>query len=252
MERNTQHRFLAGRVAAFLHRDEIQTPLFFLEELLPEDASVYVLGGALRDLVIRECHGSGPATEDIDLFIANLADEFDLESRLTHGRCFPTELGGLRWLPEHTRYAFDLSRLQDFVIFKKYNIEPNLENLLAAVDFTFNAIVYDRRSAILHENRCVQAVCQRLLDFNSTKIYSREITAYRALWLRCKTGFILSEAVFEFLKANVDIRVLKFLKNLLWARLPRTRAKAVLDDYVRISGFKDYRRYRRGAAEALQ
>jgi hypothetical protein len=252
MERNAQHRFLAGRIAAFLHRDEIQTPLIFLQKLLPEETHVYVVGGALRDLVIRECHGSGPATEDIDLFVGNLADEFDLENEMMTERWLPTELGGLRWLPAQSRYAFDLSRLQDFVIFQKYKIEPSLENLLAAVDFTFNAIVYDQKLATLHENRCLQSVRQRLLDFNSTMFYNRETTAYRALLLRFKTGFILSESVFDFLKTNVDIRVLEFVKNLLFARLPVDRAKAVLDDYARISGFKDYRQYRRGAAEALQ
>ena len=154
--------------------------------------------------------------------------------------------------PEHTRFAFDLSRLQDFVIFQKYNLEPNLENLLAIVDFTFNAIVYDRKSAVLHENRCLQAIRRRLLDFNSKMFYTREVTAYRALLLRFKTGFVLSEAVFDFLKINVDMEVLKFLKNLLSARLPRDRAKAVLEDYVRISGFKDYRRYCRATAETSQ
>jgi hypothetical protein len=252
MKRNAQHRFFAGRIAAFLHREEIQTPLTFLEERLPDEAQVYVVGGALRDLVIRECHGSGPATEDIDLFIGNLADEFDLQSAMVAGQWLPTELGGLRWLPEQSRYAFDLSRLQDFVIFRKYKIEPNMENLLAGVDFTFNAIVYDHKSATLHENRCVQSIRQRLLDFNSTMFYNRETTAYRALLLRFKTGFILSEAVFDFLKTNVDIRVLEFAKNLLFSRLPVDRAKAVLEDHARISGFRDYRRYRREAAEALQ
>ncbi len=243
------HSTLTGRIAAFLNHAEIRTPLFFLEKLLPEDAEVYVVGGALRDLLIHKLHGRGPATEDIDLFIGNLADEFDLESRMLSERCLPTELGGIRWLPEHTRYAFDLCRLQDFVIFRKYAMQPNLKNLLTTVDFTFNAIIYDRKSATLHESCCVQAIRQRLLDFNSTMFYTREMIAYRALMLRSKTGFILSEAVFDFLKTNVDVEVLTFIKNLLCARQTRDRAKAVLSDYVRISRFKDYRAYSQGAEE---
>ncbi len=252
MNGNAHHRVFADRIAAFLDQDEIRIPLLHLEKRLPQDAQVYIVGGSLRDLVIRECHGSGPASEDIDLFIGNLADEFDLKSRMGSERCRPSELGGVRWLPDHSRYAFDLSRLQDFVVFRKFHLEPNLENLLAAVDFTFNAIVYDRKLATLHERRCVQAIVRRLLDFNSTMIYNRETTAYRALLLRFKTGFILSEAVFGFLKAHVDVEVLKFVKNLLFARFPRDRAKAVLDDYLRISGFKDYSRYRRDADEFRQ
>ena len=243
---------ITGRIAAFLDRQEIRTPLLSLEQMLPEEATVYVVGGALRDIVIRELHGSGPVTEDIDLFIGNLADGFDLEARMADQRCLLTELGGVRWQPENTRFAFDLSRLQDFVIFRKYHIEPSLENLLATMDFTFNAIVYDRTSATLHENRCVASIRRRLMDFTSTMFYTREVTAYRALLLRFKTGFILSEAVFEFLKANVDVEVLKFVKNLLYARLSRDGAKAVLDDYVRISGFKDYRAYCRNADESLR
>ena len=252
MEINCHQRILSGRIAAFLDRDEIRMPLLFLEERLPEDAQVYIVGGALRDFAIREFHGSGPATEDIDLFIGNLADDFDIESRVVSGQHLPTELGGIRWLPEHSRLAFDLSRLQDFVIFRKYKIEPTLENLLACVDFTFNAIVYDRKSATLHEKRCVHSIRKRLLDFNSTMFYNRETIAYRALWLRYKTGFILSDAAFEFLKTNIDVEVLKFVKNMLFARLSRDRAKAVLDDYVRISSFRDYGRYCREADESAQ
>ena len=252
MEITEHHRILAGRIVAFLDRDEIRTPLSLLEKMLPEDTKIYIVGGALRDLAIREFHGSAPDTEDIDLFIGNLADDFDLESRMMSGRCLPSELGGIRWLPEHTRFAFDLSRLQDFVIFGKYQIEPSLKNLLASVDFSFNAIVYDQTSAGLYENRCLHSIRKRLLDFNSTMFYNRKLTAYRALSLRFKTGFILSEAVFDFLKTNVDVHVLNFIKNLLSARLPRHRAKAVLNDYVRISGFSNYRQYYREAEESVQ
>ena len=249
MDFTTHHRILADRIAAFLDRDEIRTPLYFLEKLLPEDAVVYIVGGALRDLVIHEIHGSGPATEDIDVMIGNLAAPLDLQDRIGSGRCLPTGFGGIRWLPENTRYAFDLSRMQDFVIFRKYNIEPNRENLLATLDFTCNAIVYDRTAAALHESRCITAIRRRLLDFNSTLFYNRETIAYRALLLRFKTGFILSEDVFDFLKTNVDVQVLTFVKNLLNARVSRDRAKAVLNDYVWISGFRDYRRYRQEASE---
>ena len=252
MEITAHHSALARRIAAFLDRDEIRTPLLFLEKLLPDDAVLYIVGGALRDVIIRECHGSGPDTEDIDIFIGHLADQFDLVSRVASGRCLPTELGGVRWLPEHSRYAFDLSRLQDFVIFRKYNLKPNLENLLTTVDFTFNAIAYDRKSASLHESRCVQAIRRRILDFNSTMFYNRKTLAYRALLLRFKTGFILSEAVFDFLKSNVDVEVLTFVKNLLSIRLSRDRVKAVVNDYARISGFRDYCSYRQGAEEVLR
>ncbi len=138
------------------------------------------------------------------------------------------------------------------MIFKKYGIQPSLQNLLSAVDFTFNAIAYDRKSARLHQTCSLQAIAQRRLDFNSKWILSRKVIAYRVLLLRFKTGFILSEAVFDFLKTNVDVEVLTFVKNLLQTRLPPDTVKAVLDDYRRISGFKDYEQYRLGAMNAAQ
>ena len=247
-----QHSALAGRVSAFLNGDDIQAPLVFLEKLLPADAQIYIVGGALRDRAIHECHGSGPVTKDIDLFIGNLPDNYNLLSPMVSERCSPTDLGGIRWLPGDSRYAFDLSRLQDFVIFRKYHIEPSLKNLLASVDFTFNAIVYDRQSATLHETGCLQDIGRRILDFHTTMFYNRNTIAYRALLLRFKTGFILSEDVFEFLKSNVDVQVLTFVNNLLSVKLSADRAKTVLQDYVRISSFKDYRSYRLGADEAMR
>ena len=252
MQPGMHHKGLAGRITSFLDREEIRTPLLRLQQLLPENARIYIVGGALRDQIIREFFGRGPVTEDIDIFIGNLADDFQLKGGAALGRCQTTELGGIRWLPDSTRYAFDLSRLQDFVIFKKYGIQPSLQNLLSAVDFTFNAIAYDRKSALLHQTCSLQAIAQRLLDFNSKWILSRKVIAYRALLLRFKTGFILSEAVFDFLKTNVDVEVLTFVKNLLQTRLPPDTVKAVLDDYRRISGFKDYEQYRLGAMNAAQ
>ena len=244
METTAHHSTLADRIAAFLEKDELRIPLQALEKQLPDTADVYIVGGSLRDVVIRECHGNGPVTEDIDIIIGNLGEATIAQSGMPAGRCEPTELGGVRWLPERTRFAFDLSRLQDFLIFRKFNLQPNLENLLASLDFTCNAIIFDRKSATLNENGCVQAIRRRLLDFNTTMFYNRETITYRALLLWFKTGFILSKAVFEFLKTRVDMQVLTFVKARLSVRLSPEQAKTVLNDYVRISGFSDYGRYR--------
>ena len=46
------------------------------------------------------------------------------------------------------------------------------------------------------------------MAFNTKMLYNRIATAYRTLLLRYKTGFMLSQGVFDFVKQAIDLETL--------------------------------------------
>lgn len=238
-------------VNTFFSRKDIAGPLDYLKHCLPEGARLFVAGGAIRNVLIRAVHRSAPPTRDIDLFIGGLDPDVSLECTLGGQKKALTELGGLRWHPESSNLAFDLCRLTDFVIIKKYRLAPTLKSLLQTLDFDVNAVVFNVDSRRLYENGCLAAIRARRLDFNTTHRVSKLLLAYRILLIRFKTGFILAERVFDFLKYRLDLDTIRLLRGLLTGKLGKRMARAVLADYNRICHCADYPDYLQNAPEAV-
>jgi hypothetical protein len=244
-------RVLQETVTRFLDADGIREPLHRLQSTLPGGAVIYVVGGAVRNLLIRQIYGAAPPTEDIDLFIGNVYPPLDPCHLFPGEPNRRTELGGIRWRPADSGYAFDICRLQDFVIFTKYRLAATMENLLQFVDFDINSVAFDIDARRLYECNSFAAIRRRRMDFTSRLFYNKESIAYRALLLRFKTGFALSRDVFHFIKNDVDLNMLLFLKRLYRQRLGRRHAQRLLKDYDRICGYPDYPSYIANAPEAV-
>ena len=240
---------VADRIIRFLSDTNAQEALDFLQKSLPDDADIYIAGGVVRDILIAKLHGAGPSTEDIDIFIADVPTGFHPSDILATDQFEVTDLGGVRWRPQNTELPLDICLLENFVILEKYQMEPNLENFLDTIDFTVNAAVFDYRRRCLHSKRCIEDVAGRTIDFNSRLLYTKASTAFRALVLRYKTGFRLSEAVFYFLKNDIDVETVLFLKHLFKSRFKREKTIRLMTDFNRISRFRDYRGYVQKAPE---
>jgi hypothetical protein len=238
------------RIKAYFDREDIAGPLNYLQHCLPAGARLFAAGGALRNLLIQAVHGAAPATRDIDLFIGDLGPEVSLACALDGQQKDLTDLCGIRWQPESSDLAFDICRLCDFVIIKAYRLAPSLENLLHTLDFTLNAVVFDVGDRQLYENGCLAAIQDRCLDFNTTYRMSKLLLAYRVLLIRFKTGFVLAERVFAFLKYRLDIDTIRPLRGLLAGKQGREAAAVIMADYNRICRYTDYREYLRQAPEA--
>ena len=230
-------------VRNYFSRPDIAGPLEYLQHCLPARARLFVAGGAIRNLLIQRMHGSSPVTRDIDLFIGNLGPDVSLACALDGQQTDLTDLRGIRWQPETSGLAFDICRLCDFVIIKTYQLAPSLDNLLQTLDFTANAVVFEVGARQLYENGCLAAIQARCLDFNTTHCIDKVLLAYRVLLIRFKTGFILADRVFAFLKYNLDIDTLRPLRGLLAGKQGRETAAAVMADYNRICHYADYRDY---------
>ena len=242
---------ISRSIDRLLNSRNVRGPLHYLRTSLPAASEIYIVGGAIRDVIIEASHGTRPRTEDIDVFIGNLKAGFDPADIFAEDRFKFTDLGGVRWRPEDTDLPFDICMLPDFVILKKYHLQPNLKNLLATIDYTVNTVVFDYRRRALHERNCIADIYRRYINFNTRLFYNKKSTAFRSLVLRFKTDFRLSESVFYFLKNDINIEILEFLTNIFRARFDREKSKALMDDYDRITGYRDYSDYVQRAPECL-
>ncbi len=233
----------ADWIRLFAQRPEVAEPLSELMERLPGKAVPYIVGGALRDQVIERVHGNAPATRDVDLFIGGVDPGRCLEAFFEGQRFESTELGGIRWFPEHSGYAFDVCMLSRFIVLEKYALAADAQTLLSVLDFNVNAAVYDPRAGILHQNRFLEAILERTLDFNTRLFFDHALLIYRILAIRHKLRFRLSADIFHFLKRSVDIATLDRVRLILVSKRGGREAKAVLKAYDRICAVTDYESY---------
>lgn len=239
------------KIADFVSQQPIREALDYLIDSLPEGAVIYLVGGAIRNLIIEVFHGRSPPIDDIDLFVSVVSDDFHLAEILPDDRFIITDIGGVRWRPARSTYDIDICLLQDFIIIKKYHLAPVLQNLIGAIDFTMNTVVYDICNQKLYERNALADIQKRLLAFNTRKLYTKTAIAYRTLLLRYKTGFALSQDVFYFVKQLIDLDTLMAVKQILSTRFGKDRMHVILDDYDRICSFCSFDDYSRHAPEAL-
>ncbi len=230
-------------VGRFFTRPDIRDHLDWLDRRLPETAEFYVAGGAPRNAVMAAVLGQAPPTGDIDIFIGGLERGFPLGDLLKDQPTKPTDLKGIRWQPVGSQLAYDLSLLPDFIVIKHYQLEPTLENFMAGIDFSINAIVFDMRRQVLHDAGCTAAVRARTIAFNSRRIPDKVLIAYRILLMAHKTGFCLAEPVFDLVRL-LEVEALRHLKGLLRTKVGTCRAAAIMatwDDLGRYHAYEAYR-----------
>lgn len=230
-------------VTAFLSEPSIRENLDRLRDGLPERAGMYVVGGAPRNLIIGMVRGRSPKTLDIDVFIEGVSKRHPVADLLSGQPFEKTELGGIRWRPRGSVYCFDICLLPKFVILEKYRLEPTLENLLASIDFDINAVAFDCKTGILYEKECIPAIGRGVMDFNTMRYMNRLYQSYRILLIHYKTGFLLSDAVFSFVKNQIDLGALLDLKSLLRRKVGKRDANAIMRSYDRICSFHAYETY---------
>ena len=238
----TNRRFVRP-VVKYFQRSDIQANLDLLRGRLPSSAQFFVAGGAIRNLLIDILHGNPPPTRDIDIFIGGLAQDDALSSSLSDQRTRLTDLGGIRWSPHSSQLVFDLSRLCDFLIIRRYHLDPTLENLLSGIDFSMNAIVYDPIHPRLMERGCVTAVSRRLIDFNSLLIPDKRLITYRLMLMGHKTGFIYSRKVFQYMRTQLELDALTHVKNLFANKYGKSMAAAIFNTYTALCRWESYEDY---------
>jgi hypothetical protein len=230
-------------IREFVNSPGVKNAFDYLVPLLPDEAEILIVGGALRNLIMKNIHGWSPTTYDVDFFIAGIDRIQNIRKILSREKINQTALGGIRWFPEKNDYCFDFCVLSDFIIFKGFNIEPSVDNLIQNIDFNINAVVFDVKNEKLYERNCIASISERIIDSNSKLIYKKLITVYRILLFSEKLRFILSDRLFYYIKNSVDIDLLISLKRAYIANLGKEKTKEILKCYNRICKYKNYSTY---------
>ncbi len=230
-------------VREFVQRQDIKKAFDFLIPRLPDEAEVFIAGGAIRNLIMEKIHGWSPVTADIDLFIGGINSSRIIWKILSQEKITKTALGGIRWYPEITGLYFDICLLSDFIVIKGFDLKPSLDNLILSIDFNVNAVVFDVKKGSIYERNCISSISSRVLDFNSGLVYDKLITVYRMLLFCEKLRFFLSERAFNYIKMAVDIDLLISLKRAYLFNLGKEKTKEILKYYNRICRYKNYGSY---------
>lgn len=230
-------------IVAFFSQPEIEVPLRLLRRELPRRTEVYVLGGALRNIIIGEMHGVRPPIGDIDLFLDNLDAAYPLNRLFATEKHEVAELGGIRWYPPKTSLRFDVCLISDFIGIKTFGLSPSIETLLDATDFSVNAIVYNVATHEIIDRKSIDSIRERTIHFNAERIVNRVILSYRVFMIRYKIGFLLAEPVFNFVKRHMDLDTQLQFKACLGEKLQLEMKDAVLADYRRITAYPTYADY---------
>lgn len=238
-------------IQEFAQRPDIKNVFDFLIPRLPGKAEIYIVGGAIRNLIMKEIHGWSPVTSDIDLYIEGIDRIQNIRRVLAQEKITKSSLGGIRWFPEKNDFYFDICLLSDFIIIKGFNLKPTLDNLILNIDFNVNAIVFDIKKENIYERNCISSVSDRVIDFNSNLIYDKLITVYRILLFCEKLRFFLSERMFYYIKTAVDIDLLISLKRAYISNLGKQKAKEILKWLNRICKYRDYGSYQKGEISFL-
>jgi hypothetical protein len=244
-EQNEKSEQFRQQLIEFVFQNDISKPVKFLIDALPQQACLIIMGGALRKFFIKQFYGDAPATRDIDMVIGSLGKEFELEKILTEEKFKNTDFGGLRWYPKDSAFSFDLSLLDNFLPIKKFHLEPDVETLLASIDFNVNALTFDVKKTQFHEKRAINAIKEKTIGFNAEKTYHKGLLAYRLLLIRHKIGFYLSREGFRFLKIALDLDMILWIKKTLKSKNGKKLSETILADYDRICLYKNYEEYKR-------
>jgi hypothetical protein len=233
------------KIIGFVSYEDISRPLSFLIGALPQNACLLIIGGALRNFIIKQVYGNAPPTRDIDMLISGLGKEYSIQKILTGEKFKNTDFGGVRWYPKDSAYSFDLSLLDNFLPIEKFHLEPDIDNLLATIDFDVNALIFEVKSSHFYEKSAIEAIKDKTIGFNAKKTYDKGFLAYRLLLIRHKIGFYPSREAFRFLRSGVDLDMTLWIKKTLESKVGKELCENILADYDRICLYKNYEDYKK-------
>jgi hypothetical protein len=236
---------LRQKIGKFVSQEDISKPLNFLIRALPKKTCLLIMGGALRNFIIQHYYGDAPLTKDIDMVLGNLEKEFSLDKILMEEKFKNTDFGGIRWYPYKSAFSFDLCLLDNFLPIKKFHLDPNIDNLLATIDFNVNALLFDVKKNHFYEKGAINAIKEKTIGLNSEKTYDKGLLAYRLLLIRHKIGFYPSREAYRFLRSTVDLDMILWIKKTLESKVGKELCNHILADYDRICLYNSYENYKK-------
>jgi hypothetical protein len=180
-----------------------------LDEFFRLGAQIYVVAGALRDVIAMHSEGEGDKTpRDFDIVIGRLCrEEFDevlqsLGLRNRHGGYFLPAEGSPNW---------DVWRLEETIGLRKTGAPCSIQNVLRTFNLDCNATAMDLRTGLVLDGGAIEAVRRRQVDFVHRAIrHSEDTFAAKALLLNLRLKYAISGELDRFVTAHLHLPTLAY------------------------------------------
>lgn len=188
---------LSGSLRAFF-RSEKGSDFKHLRSLFPPQWSTLLMGGFLRDLLLKSIRKLEVEPLDIDIVIGG-AQSIDLVRKaLRNMRNSTNSFGGIKCQFRPKSVIFDLWRIEDHLNMATAPKPHTIEQLLRHNLLDVEAIVWDPESDLLHDCGCIAAIKKGLIGLMGPDGVSESLLAAQAahaIAIAIKTQFKLGEDV---------------------------------------------------------
>lgn len=175
-----------------------------VEEFLRWGASVYVLGGAVRDAIAldlgRPCR---LAPRDFDVGVSGVeANEFEyvlagLGKKNRHGGFVLEHAGQPTW---------DMWRLESSIGLRKTGTPFSLENVLRSFNLDCNAAALDVRTGLIADTGALDSIRREQVGMVETAIpHSLDTFAAKALLCQLRFGYSVSVAIRSLIETHLQV-----------------------------------------------
>lgn len=162
----------------------------FLALCFPGARSIFIVGGALRDLFLTPRR----TPKDIDIVLDGVAhSELSLIKNASQNF-----FGGLSLI--FGGLAVDMWLLEETYHLKRFALEPTIQGFLEGAPFNLDKIAYDLKIGRLYDLGCLAGIASRRIIYAPARPYLESIQAARAVLLQWKTGFDIDASCLELLQ----------------------------------------------------
>ena len=197
-----------------------------LSRLFPANWQAYIIGGLLRDLLLRRERGMMMELADVDVVVAGASSMDSLRSRLGVTCLSINSFGGAKCQMRSGGVVFDVWRMEDHTNMSTAPKPPTIEQLLRHNLLDIDAILWDPRTGCLHEYGCQQAVAAGRIDLVGDQGISQNLIAAQlahVLIVKFKTGFKVSRRLREFMATAWETSRPEEVMQIIQRKLPNAR-----------------------------
>lgn len=182
-------------------------------------AQAFVFGGVLRNAVLAEMLQTSMALRDLDFVVFGVMSDHQLHDAFAAARPGRNRFGGMKL--GVNGFTVDIWRAElELTIAGQTPQVTSITDFLDCVTLTADAVLYDPRSATLHERGFLEAMARRTIDLGTRSRWLDPWVAYHfahMAYVHEVTGFALSETararVREHASTSVIEQAVRYLQS---------------------------------------
>jgi hypothetical protein len=173
----------------------------------PKYWGIYVLGGVLRNLLLKQLCETSIVNADVDIVVSGATSTAELHSLLQKSYLRQNEFGGVKCQISDPGILFDVWRIEDHATQRGAPPPHTIKQLLRHNLLDIDAVLWDIRTGYLYDYGCLDAIRRQRIDLLGEQGISQDFAAAQVVHLLIvwfKTGFELSDEAFVFVRESCN------------------------------------------------